>query len=82
LRAWSWNVADLRSGVAAVLVSAVRHHIPAVVLTTSSTQVDILRSYKLHPNAYITKPADFDQYLKAVRQNEFFVQVVRLPPRG
>jgi CheY-like chemotaxis protein len=59
------------------------HHIPIVVLTTSSAQEDILRSYKLHANAYITKPVDFDQYLKAVRQiDEFFVQVVRLPPRG
>jgi CheY-like chemotaxis protein len=57
------------------------HHIPIVVLTTSSAQEDILRSYKLHANAYITKPVDFDQYLKAVRQiDEFFVQVVRLPP--
>jgi CheY-like chemotaxis protein len=59
------------------------HHIPIVVLTTSSAQDDILRSYKLHANAYITKPVDFDQYLNAVRQiDEFFVQVVRLPPRG
>ncbi|HEV7360109.1 MAG TPA: response regulator, partial [Mycobacterium sp.] len=59
------------------------HHIPIVVLTTSSAQEDILRSYKLHANAYITKPVDFDQYLKAVRQiDEFFVQVLRPPPRG
>jgi CheY-like chemotaxis protein len=59
------------------------HHIPIVVLTTSSAQEDILRSYKLHANAYITKPVDFDQYLKVVRQiDEFFAQVVRLPPRG
>jgi CheY-like chemotaxis protein len=58
-------------------------HIPIVVLTTSSSQEDILRSYKLHANAYITKPVDFDQYLKAIGQiDEFFVQVVRLPPRG
>ena len=59
------------------------HHIPIVVLTTSSAQEDILRSYKLHASAYITKPVDFHQYLQAVRQiDEFFVQVVRLPPRG
>jgi CheY-like chemotaxis protein len=59
------------------------HHIPIVVLTTSSAQEDVLRSYKLHANAYITKPVDFDQYLNAVRRiDEFFVQVVRLPPRG
>src|ERR1700710_2411088 len=58
------------------------HHIPIVVLTTSSAQEDILRSYKLHANAYITKPVDFDQYLTAVRQiDEFLLQVVRLPLR-
>jgi CheY-like chemotaxis protein len=57
-------------------------HIPVVVLTTSSAEEDILRSYKLHANAYVTKPVDLDQFLSAVRQiDHFFVQVVRLPPR-
>jgi CheY-like chemotaxis protein len=56
--------------------------IPIVVLTTSSAEEDILRSYKLHANAYVTKPVDLDQFMHAVRQiDEFFVQVVRLPPR-
>ena len=55
-------------------------HIPVVVLTTSSAEEDILRSYKLHANAYVTKPVDLDQFISAVRQiDEFFVQVVRLP---
>ena len=55
-------------------------HIPVVVLTTSSAEEDILRSYKLHANAYVTKPVDRDQFMKAVREiDEFFVQVVRLP---
>lgn len=55
-------------------------HIPVVVLTTSSAEEDILRSYKLHANAYVTKPVDLDQFMSAVRQiDEFFVQVVRLP---
>jgi len=55
-------------------------HIPVVVLTTSAAQEDILRSYKLHANAYVTKPVDLDAFMKAVRQiDEFFVQVVRLP---
>jgi CheY-like chemotaxis protein len=54
--------------------------IPVVVLTTSSAEEDILRSYQLHANAYVTKPVDLDQFMKAVRQiDEFFVQVVRLP---
>src|SRR4051812_46020228 len=55
-------------------------HIPVVVLTTSSAEEDILRSYQLHANAYVTKPVDVDQFMKAVRQiDEFFIQVVRLP---
>lgn len=55
-------------------------HIPIVVLTTSRAEEDILRSYKLHANAYVTKPVDLDQFMNAVRQiDEFFVQVVRLP---
>ena len=54
--------------------------IPVVVLTTSSAEEDILRSYKLHANAYVTKPVDLEQFLSAVRQiDEFFVQVVKLP---
>jgi CheY-like chemotaxis protein len=55
-------------------------HIPVVVLTTSSAEVDVLTSYKLHANAYVTKPVDVDQFMNAVRQiDEFFIQVVRLP---
>jgi CheY-like chemotaxis protein len=54
--------------------------IPVVVLTTSSAEEDILRSYRLHANAYVTKPVDLDQFISAVRQiDEFFLQVVRLP---
>jgi CheY-like chemotaxis protein len=54
--------------------------IPVVVLTTSSAEEDILRSYELHANAYVTKPVDLDQFINAVRQiDEFFIQVVRLP---
>lgn len=57
-------------------------HIPVVVLTTSSAEEDILRSYRLHANAYVTKPVDLDQFIRAVKQiDEFFVQVVRLPTR-
>ena len=57
-------------------------HIPVVVLTTSQLDEDILRSYQLHANAYVTKPVDFDQFIKVVRQiDDFFVSVVKLPPR-
>ncbi|MBF6192380.1 response regulator [Nocardia implantans] len=55
-------------------------HIPVVVLTTSAAEEDILRSYRLHANAYVTKPVDLDQFVAAIKQiDEFFVQVVRLP---
>ncbi|HEX5740872.1 MAG TPA: response regulator [Pilimelia sp.] len=56
--------------------------IPVVVLTTSQADEDILRSYQLHANAYVTKPVDFDRFIEVVRQiDDFFVSVVKLPPR-
>jgi CheY-like chemotaxis protein len=57
--------------------------IPVVVLTTSQADEDIMRSYSLHANAYVTKPVDFDSFIAVVRQiDQFFVSVVKLPPRG
>jgi CheY-like chemotaxis protein len=57
--------------------------IPVVVLTTSDADEDILRSYDLHANAYVTKPVDFDRFIEVVRlTDDFFVNVVKLPPRG
>ncbi|MBB4661615.1 response regulator [Conexibacter arvalis] len=54
--------------------------IPVVVLTTSQAEEDVLRSYALHANAYVTKPVDFDRFIEVVRQiDEFFVTVVKLP---
>ena len=56
--------------------------IPVVVLTTSEAEEDVLRSYALHANAYVTKPVDFQRFIDVVRQiDDFFVQVVRLPGR-
>jgi CheY-like chemotaxis protein len=58
------------------------HQIPVVVLTTSQADEDILRSYQLHANAYVTKPVDYDKFIAVVRQiDEFFVNVAKLPPR-
>jgi CheY-like chemotaxis protein len=57
--------------------------IPVVVLTTSQAEEDILRSYHLHANCYITKPVDFEQFLRIVRHLEnFWLSVVRLPSRA
>jgi two-component system response regulator len=54
--------------------------IPVVVLTTSEAEEDVLRSYDLHANAYVTKPVDFDQFVNVIRQiDDFFISVVRLP---
>jgi CheY-like chemotaxis protein len=56
--------------------------IPVVVLTTSKAEEDVLRSYDLHANAYVTKPVDFERFIEVVRQiDEFFVSVVKLPGR-
>jgi CheY-like chemotaxis protein len=55
-------------------------HLPVVVLTGSNAEADIITSYQLHANAYITKPADMTQFADTVRRiDEFFLSVVRLP---
>jgi chemotaxis family two-component system response regulator Rcp1 len=54
--------------------------IPVVILTTSSAEEDILRSYQLHANCYITKPVDLDQFLKVVKTiDNFWLAIVKLP---
>ena len=54
--------------------------IPVVVLTTSKAEEDIIRSYQLHANCYITKPVDLEQFMTVVRSVEdFWLTVVRLP---
>ena len=54
--------------------------IPVVILTTSQAEQDIIRSYKLHANCYITKPVDLDQFTTVVRSIEdFWLAIVRLP---
>ena len=54
--------------------------VPVVMLTTSQAEEDILRSYKLHANAYVSKPVDFDGFTAAIRQiDDFFLTLVKLP---
>lgn len=56
--------------------------IPIVILTTSEADEDVQRCYDLHANAYVRKPVDFEQFLKAVRAvPHFFAGVGRLPRR-
>ncbi|MDX6671565.1 MAG: hypothetical protein QOI91_1928 [Solirubrobacteraceae bacterium] len=56
--------------------------IPVIVLTTSEAEEDILRSYQLAANAYITKPIDLNEFIAVVRSIEnFWLSIVRLPPQ-
>jgi CheY-like chemotaxis protein len=57
--------------------------IPVVMLTTSSAQEDILRSYALHASAYITKPVDYDRFIDVIGQIDgFYLTLARLPGVG
>jgi CheY-like chemotaxis protein len=57
-------------------------NIPVIILTTSQAEKDIHISYDLHANAYISKPLDFDQFIKVVGSIEnFWLEIVRLPPK-
>jgi CheY-like chemotaxis protein len=57
--------------------------IPVVVLSTSSAETDVLRSYDLHANAFVTKPLDMEQFSRVVRRiDDFWFGIVRLPRRS
>ncbi len=57
--------------------------IPIIVLTTSRSDKDILQSYQLNANCYITKPVDFKQFIDVVKTIEkFWLTVVTLPPKN
>ena len=57
--------------------------IPVVVLTTSSAEEDIIRSYSLHANCYVVKPVEFDNFVKAVQSiRQFWFTIVALPPEA
>ncbi len=56
--------------------------IPVVILTTSKAEEDILKTYNLHANCYVTKPVDLDQFVKVVKSLEdFWLCIVKLPNR-
>ncbi len=57
--------------------------IPVVVLTTSCAEVDILKAYDLNGNCYITKPLDWEQFIRVVKSiEEFWLTLVKLPKNG
>ena len=56
--------------------------IPVVIMTVSKAEEDILKSYSLHANCYVTKPVDFTQFMKVVKTIEdFWLTIVKLPPK-
>jgi two-component system, chemotaxis family, response regulator Rcp1 len=57
--------------------------IPVVVLTTSKAEEDVLRTYNLHANCYVTKPVDLEKFIVVVKSIDVFcLTVVTLPPNG
>lgn len=54
--------------------------IPVIILTTSTSDTDIIKSYDLHANCYIAKPVDLEQFIQVVKSvNDFWLSVVKLP---
>ncbi len=71
---------DGREVLAEIKADTDLRRIPVVVLTTSRAEEDILRTYNLHANCFITKPVDLDQFITVVGSiGEFWFSVVRLP---
>ncbi len=72
---------DGREVLAEIKVDETLRRIPVVVLTTSQAEEDVLNAYNSYANCYITKPVDFDQFVKIVRSIEnFWFAIVELPP--
>jgi two-component system response regulator len=73
---------DGRQVLAEIKADIDLRHIPVVVLTTSKAEEDVLKAYDLQANCYITKPVDFDQFIKVVKSiEEFWLTIVKLPTR-
>jgi two-component system, chemotaxis family, response regulator Rcp1 len=71
---------DGREVLTEIKVDDALRAIPVIILTTSQAEQDVLKAYGLHANCYITKPADLDQFLRAVQAIEdFWLTIVKLP---
>jgi CheY-like chemotaxis protein len=71
---------DGREVLAEIKADADLCNIPVVILTSSQAEQDILKSYNLHANCYITKPVDLDQFMAVIKSiEEFWLTVVKLP---
>ncbi len=74
---------DGRDVLAEIKEDSNLRRIPVVILTTSSAEQDILKTYDLHANCFITKPVDLDQFIRVVQMIEdFWLTIVKLPPHG
>jgi two-component system, chemotaxis family, response regulator Rcp1 len=72
---------DGREVLAEIKADEALKRIPVVILTSSAAEQDIVRSYNLHANCYVTKPVDLDQFINVVKSIEhFWLTVVKLPP--
>lgn len=73
---------DGREVLAEIKTDESLKHIPIVIMTISQAEEDILRSYNLHANCFITKPIDLNQFIKVVKSiEEFWFSIVKLPPK-
>jgi chemotaxis family two-component system response regulator Rcp1 len=72
---------DGREVLAVIKTDGELKHIPVVVLTTSKAEEDVLKSYALHANCYVTKPVDLEKFIQVVQSiDRFWLTVVTLPP--
>lgn len=72
---------DGREVLSEIKADSILKRIPVVVLTTSQSEEDVLRTYDLHANCYIPKPVDFERFIQVVQSiDAFWLTVVKLPP--
>jgi two-component system, chemotaxis family, response regulator Rcp1 len=73
---------DGREVLAEIKCDPLLKQIPVVIMTISQAEEDILKSYNLHANCYVTKPIDLNQFSKVIRSIEnFWFSIVKLPPK-
>ena len=74
---------DGREVLEEIMSDSALNRIPVVVLTTSKAEEDVLRTYNLHANCYVTKPVDLEKFMVVVKSIDvFWLTVVTLPPNG
>jgi two-component system, chemotaxis family, response regulator Rcp1 len=74
---------DGREVLAEIKTDNLFKRIPVVIMTSSQAEEDIVKSYNLHANCYITKPIDLNQFIKVVKSIEdFWFTIVKLPPNN